>query len=456
MDAALEALVEKRKSLFNEMQELSKRERSADEEARFDAASAEYDAVIEQEKGLLDKKNKSDAVAKRMAELEAQEAAKRQGRRDVFDYQERRQADPEFIEARAERDRMLALSGWACRQQGWEVSEDQVNALKRSGLDPNRREIEIAPIYKRSKPVWFSRSQEGIELEKRADMSVGTNANGGYMVPEGFATTLEKKLLSYGGVMPVAKIVTTATGAPIPMPTWDDTGNSGALLAEAGSIGSSVAPTIAEVVLLNYKYSSTPVLVSSELLRDSAFDLQSEIASELGVRLARAIEAALTTGDNSSKPQGIVTGSSLGKTAASATSIGSDEILDLMYSLDQAYWKLPSTGFMMHSSILKEVRKLKDGNGSYLWQPSFQAGAPDTLLGFPVAINQGMQSSIATGTKTMLFGAFEKYIVRRVGGVRMYVLNELYRATDQTGFVAFQAADGRILQSAAIKHLIQA
>jgi len=450
MDAALEALVEKRKSLFNEMQELGKRERSADEEARFDAASAEYNAVLEQEKGLLDKQNRSQEVAKRLAEIESQEAEKRQGRRDVFDYQERRQADPEMIAANAERDRRLALHAWMRHSSRNEVTKELRDAAKRLDFDYTQKEIELrSMVY--GAPAWTTSNGRS---EQRAMSTSGSS--GGYTIPQGFSYELEAKTLAYAAPRQVARVITTPSGNTTPWPVIDDTSNTGELLAENTSFGSSVDPTFSSISLLAYKYSSKPVLVSSEILQDSAFPLENEVAAALGVRIGRIQGTHLTTGDNSSKPQGMVNGSTLGVTAAGTTSITSDEIYGLIHSLDPSYRALPSVGFMMHDNILLYVRKLKDGNGAYLWQPSFQAGVPDRLLGYPIAINQAMQSSVATGTKTMLFGAFEKYIIRDAGATRMFMLGERYRDTDQTGFVAFKRTDGRYINAAAVNHLIQA
>lgn len=115
-----------------------------------------------------------------------------------------------------------------------------------------------------------------------------------------------------------------------------------------------------------------------------------------------------------------------------------------------------NTGFMFHDNILLALRKLKDTTNQYLWQPSMQSGVADRLHGYPYTINQNMQSSVATGTKTILFGDFSKFVIRDSGTLRFYRLEELYRANDQVGFIAFMRSDSECIQTAAIKHLIQA
>jgi HK97 family phage major capsid protein len=119
---------------------------------------------------------------------------------------------------------------------------------------------------------------------------------------------------------------------------------------------------------------------------------------------------------------------------------------------------MPDVGYMFHDSILKGLRKLKDGMGRYLWQAGANTGAPDVLNTYPYTINQDMQSSFATGTKTILFGQFSQYKIRQVATMRMYRLQERYRDNDQDGFIAFTEGDGNLLDAGdhPVKYLIQA
>jgi HK97 family phage major capsid protein len=218
-----------------------------------------------------------------------------------------------------------------------------------------------------------------------------------------------------------------------------------------------LAATTGAITFNAYKYESKPIQVSAELLQDSGFDMAALAGELLGERLGRAFGVAHTTSDGSAKPKGIVICATAGVTAAAATAIQPDELLGLVHSLDPAYrTNNPSVGFMMHDSILLYLRKLKDGEGQYLWQPGLSAGAPDRLLGYPIAINQNMQSSVATNTVTVLFADFSKFIIRDSGPVRLYRLDELYRAKDLTGFVAFARTDSDTIATTAIRKLTQA
>lgn len=306
------------------------------------------------------------------------------------------------------------------------------------------------PLSRRSTaPAWCRDGRQEI----RAGLDVATSGAGKETIPQGFMANLEAKMLAYANVRNVATVIQTASGNALPWPTVDDTSNTGELLAEATTIGTSVDPTFATVTFNAYKFSSKAVFASAEILQDSAFDLGGIIGGLLGERLGRVQATYMTTGTGSSQPGGIVTGSAAGVTAASATALTADEVLGLVHSVDPAYRVLSSVGFMMHDNILLYARKLKDANGAYLWMPGLQAGVPDRLVGYPVSINQQMDSAMTTGKKVILFGAFEKFVIRDVASVRFFRLEERYRDVDQTGFVAFMRLDSKVLQSAAIKRL---
>ena len=228
------------------------------------------------------------------------------------------------------------------------------------------------------------------------------------------------------------------------------------MTSEAAAVGVQDL-TFANAQLSAYNYASQ-VRVSMQLLQDNAFDLNAFLAESMGERIARASNGALTTGTGSSQPQGIVTGSALGKTAAGATAITESDLLDLVYSIDPSYRNKESFGLMMHDNVASAIRALGFGssNDFPIFVPSMEAGQPDRILGVPVYINNDMQSSIATGTKTVIAADFSKYVVRNAGGVQFVRLNERYMDELEICFVAYARKDGAVLDSRAVKHLIQA
>ena len=350
--------------------------------------------------------------------------------------------------------------------------KDQIDTLERASelkkeLAANAEAREMAPKATRKGAFekYLRNGMGALNNEERALMGemrgtstqiVGTDSLGGYLVPQDFSDELDMALLFTGEVERLSKKLNTAGGALLDYPTINDTATDANLISEAASV-TVQDMTFANAQLSAYNYASQ-VRVSMQLLQDNAFDLNAFLAEAMGERIARATNAAFTTGTGSSQPQGIVTGSSLGNTAASATAIAADDILDLIHSIDPAYRNKASFGLMAHDNIIAAIRALGIGsaNDFPVFIPSMEAGQPDKLFGYNVYYNNDMQSSIATGTKTLIAADFSKYVVRSAGGVQFVRLNERYMDELEVGFVAYARKDAKVLDSRAVKHLIQA
>lgn len=276
--------------------------------------------------------------------------------------------------------------------------------------------------------------------------STGSNTGGGYTVPTGFYDELMDAEKAYGGMLETAFVFDTSTGNSLPIPTDNDTSNSGAILSENTQVGNQDV-TFGAVTLNAYTYTSKLVLVSNQLLQDSAFNLDGFLSNKLGTRIARAINTHFTTGDGSSKPTGAVTAATLGATGANGetASVIFDDLIELEHSVDPAYRK--GARYMMSDSSLKIIKKLKDSQGRYLWMPGMPiAKEPDTINGYQYTVNQDMPA-MATSAKSVLFGDFSKYFIRRVAGVQVLRLTERYADYNQTGFLAFQRWDGNLVDA---------
>lgn len=285
-----------------------------------------------------------------------------------------------------------------------------------------------------------------------------TDGAGGYTIPTGFVADLIKSLKAWGPMLDpgITRELVTASGNQIEMPALNDTSNTGVRLAENTAATSEGDLVFTQKVLDAYKYSSGPILVSNELLQDSALPFEQIVRDAMAERIARKVNADLTTGDGTGDPNGIVTASSLGKTTASATALTFDEIMDLVHSVDPAYRTTATCRFMFNDATLLVLRKLKDGDGNYLWQPpDGRSSAPAKILGYDYAVNQAMDT-IAAAKKVMLFGDFNRYVVRRVREFAVRRLAERYAEFDQVGFIGFARYDGELLDTAAVKHLITA
>ena len=335
-----------------------------------------------------------------------------------------------------ERRTSYAIQGWLRMAQANPVIEEEHReAARYFNFQLGQKEI-FLPIIK---------NYRQFKVEHR-DLDVATSTKGQETIPEGFVNSLEVALLTFGGVRGVAEIVRTDSGNDLPWPTTNDTNNKGVILDEATDFGSSVDPTFSQVVFKAFKYSSKPILISSELLQDSAFDLGARIGEMLGMRIGRIQNDHFTTGGGTTLPKGIMVAGTLGAISGSTTDFEGDDVINLEHSVDPAY--RAGASFMMHDLTLAKVRKLKESTTqAYIWQPGLQAGVPDRLLGYRYTINQSMSSTYALSEKVIAFGDFSKYKVRDVATIRLKRLDELYAATDQVAFIAYMRSDGNLVDA---------
>lgn len=303
--------------------------------------------------------------------------------------------------------------------------------------------------YKRN--FWNAMRMQGDPHIIRNALQEGTDSEGGYLVPDEFERTLVKALEEENIFRKLAKIIQTSSGdRKIPVVT---THGSASWLDEEELVPES-DEVFSQTSLSAYKL-GTFIKVSDELLNDSVFDLESYISSEFARRIGHKEEEAFFTGDGSGKPTGIFAasgGADVGITAAAAAALTADELIDFFYSLRSPYRK--NAVWVMNDSTVKAIRKLKDGNGQYLWQPALTAGTPDTILNRPVYTSSYVPA-IAAGAKTIAFGDFGYYWIADRQGRSFKRLNELFATTGQVGFMATQRVDGKLILSEAIKVLQQ-
>ena len=293
------------------------------------------------------------------------------------------------------------------------------------------------------------------QFEGRAQST--SNSAGGYTVPVTLANFIVRSMLMWGPMYDEAlcTVINTSSGEQINIPTIDDTAVTVAKHTEGTALtdDGSKDVTVGQKVLNAYVFDTTFVKWSMELAADSNFNWEQLLGELLGERLGRRANVELTTGDGSGDPNGIVTASSAGVTAAAATAITTDELMDLQHSVDPAYRSSPKCRWMFNDATFKAVRKMKDGNGQYLWDPGISGGPGPSLLGKPYSINQAM-ASIATGTKPIIFGDFGKYYVRKVGAPIVGVMRE--RFWPDLGIAGLIRLDGELGDTAAVKHLVMA
>lgn len=412
-----EELAAKAKAKYDEITDDTPAERAAEIETEFDAMLAEHDALTPR----IERAERVEGLASRMQQ--ARDQARPKGDDvDVDDVD-----DDEPMTYRQAFHQVILAGGM--------VSEcsQEVRAALRTGLVDTE------------------------QFEQRAQVA-GTTTAGGYTVPDEVMQQIVKTMVAWGPMYDedVARSIVTSGGATMPIPTVNDTGRTAEPHTEGADLtddGGKDA-VFGSKELAAYTFDTEIIRWSLELAQDSMFNFEVLLGELLGERLGRIANAKLTTGTGTGMPNGIVTASTLGVTAAGAAAITGDEIIDLEHSVNRAYRRAPSCGFMFSDNVLKAVRKLKDGDGNYLWQKGdVVKGVPETYNGYRFHVNDDM-ADLATAQKSMLFGDFKKYFVRKVGSATLGIFREKY--WPDLGIAGYVRVDGELADTTAVKHLLQA
>ena len=278
-------------------------------------------------------------------------------------------------------------------------------------------------------------------------LSESVDADGGYLVPEEFENQIVRGIDETNIIRSIAKVITTAHDRKIPVAV----GHSVATWTEENAAFTESNPSFGQKQIDAFKLTDL-IRVSTALLQDSAFNVEDYIIREFSYAFGVAEEQAFCVGTGTNQPTGIFTenGGEVGFTTSSATVITIDDVISLIYSLKAPYRK--NAVFLMNDATVGLIRKLKDGNGAYLWQPSVQAGQPDKILGFDVYTTP-FAPAIAGGALPIAFGDFQNYWIGDRGGKTVQRLNELYATNGQVGYVATERVDGKVILPEAIKLL---
>lgn len=300
---------------------------------------------------------------------------------------------------------------------------------------------------------------DAAEPEDRAILNTATRAlqttvaNAmGLAVPASMEAGIEKALKDFGGMREAGTVRNTSDGGDLVFLVGDDTDNTGEILSEGKAV-SEQDTTIGARVLKAYTYSSKMIRISMQLLQDSSFDVEGYVTSALAERVGRITNTHFTIGSGANQPRGLAQDSVLGVTAASATAVTWDELIDLEHSVPSAYRR--GARYMFADTTLKALRKMKDGEGRYLWQPGApQAGIPNTVNMFPYTINDDV-AAMAASAKALYFGQLSRYICRDVKGWTLMKFSEKYGEYLQVAFTGFSRHDGMLLDAGQnpVKHI---
>jgi HK97 family phage major capsid protein len=413
MSQSVKALCEKRAEIEVQLNALladgESREWTAEDESKYEALFADDNKSKAQIERL-------ESVASLGSELDnlRDSAVQLTGRQEL--------GDPELENN--------ALRGWLDSQ--WDETRQYVN-------DQSRKAMQAYGIGSGDKGLILN----GFMRSFRNDLTTGTGSgDAGNVINQRLIAALQSAFLFYGGLVNHVDVITTANGRDFIFPTFDDTANSGSMVAEAGAAGTASNPTFAKPTLSAYKGSTGILKMTWESIRDTDVDLVPLLGRAFGERLGRLVNNKGTVGTGTAQAEGITVGAAAGGTAAATGAITTDELIDLEHAVDVAH--RTGASFMTNDATVKALRKLKDADNQYIWQRPLTAGAPSTLFGYPVITNSDM-ATMAASAVSVVFGNLKAYKLRMVEQIRVYRLEQLYRANDQDGLVAFNSFDGKII-----------
>ncbi len=370
------------------------------------------------------------------------------------------------------------LSQWDAADASFKNYTEQISRLERwneinsesrsisqveqtiSTMPTNAREIVKSPEYhtafmKALAKRDLTSNEQSMLREMRGTATITTAETGlagGYVIPYQFSYELEKTMAYYGPMLQVSRVITTPQAGTLYWPKVNDTGTSGNWHTEGGAV------TVQDMTFTRETFAAhvinTLVKVSVEWANDEFGLLNTELPIMLGERLGRGLNTAFTTGDGSGKPTGFRDVAPSGVESASTGAFTASDLINLVHSVDIAYRNSPSAAFMMHDQILSAVRKLNvDNDYNGLFQPSLREGTPDKLLGYNYFVNNDLPSTQAADAKIIYFGDWSKYIIRQVANNVLVPLRERFMDEMELGFLMYARFDGKLLNTAAIKHL---
>ncbi len=314
-----------------------------------------------------------------------------------------------------------------------------------TGMDGEEKKGRASEEYRRA---FWNGMRNKLSYDVQNALSIGTDSEGGYLVPDEYEKKLVEALEDEVFFRSLATVIRTASGdRKIPIVTSK---GEAAWIDEGGQFPES-DDSFGQTSISAYKL-ATMIKVSDELLNDSVFSIEQYISKEFGRRIGTKEEEAFFVGDGKGKPTGLfdtAAGAETGVTATS-TNITFDDVMDLYYSLRAPYRN--KAVWLLNDSTVKAIRKLKDGNGNYIWQPSVREGEPDRILNRPYRTSIYVPE-IAAGNRVMAFGDYSHYWIADRQGRSFKRLNELFATTGQVGFLASERVDGKLILSEAVKTL---
>ena len=352
----------------------------------------------------------------------------------------------------------------------YEELEDQLKAAQKTQELRARQAAYVAPnasvqavvnvgtakaddTLERAFSAYLKTGVANADLQELRAQTVGSDAGGGYTVPETMLTRIVTRMKAFGGVANEAEILPTATGETLRFPNNDDTANKAVIVGENAEPTTGGADlTFGEVVVGAHTYTTSgvgqePISVTFQLLQDSSQDIAAYVADRVAERFARGQADHWVKGTGTNQPHGLITNTTTESTFTAAT-IDKDELIAALHDVDPAY--RASAVWIFNDATLEAIRKLEDAQGRPLWTPQASAGLEGsiggTLLGHRVVIDQSFANYADGGTNR--WGAFGDikagYLIRRVNGMRMIVDELSGKSSGRIEYTAHVRADGTV------------
>ena len=287
----------------------------------------------------------------------------------------------------------------------------------------------------------------GSELRDILGVSLGgEGATGGVLAPATMERALLDEIKKQNVIRQLADVRSSGSDVEIPYAT----AHTKAYLVAEGADFTASTPAFDKKTMKAYKVGAL-AYITHEAMQDMFLDMEAWIREDFGTAFADLEEEHFLTGTGATMPSGLIPNATLGVTASAAAALTADELLDLMYAVNQKYRS--RSAWLMNDSTVLKLRKLKGSDGQYLWQPSIQDGQPDRLLSRPLYTSDTMPEA-AAGNAAVLFGDFKRYRILDRKGLYFQRLNEIAATSGQVGFLAYRRYDAALLNTDAVKKLV--
>lgn len=366
------------------------------------------------------------------------------------------EADANRLEKQIQRERALGEPGAPPAGGDPAPGDPEKRTLGDVLQDRSVENIRDTEEYRSAFAGWLARGAEALTAEEYRAMQVDSDIGGGYLVaPQQMIMDLLKEVDDIAVIRQFARIHQLASAASLGVPTLDKDADDWGWTTELRT-GDETELEFGKRELRPHPLAKR-TKVSNTLLRKSTFGPEALVRERLGYKLGITQEKAYMTGDGNQKPLGVFVNSKDGITNArdisegnTGTSIMPDGLIEAKYALKQAYW--PRARWIFHRDGIKQIRKLKDGEGQYIWQPGITGGAPDRILELPYTASEFAPNTFTTGKYVGILGDFRYYWIVDALDMQIQRLVELYAETNQTGFIGRYEGDGMpVLEEAFVR-----